>query len=284
MSATPLSRSTKGRYVKTQDRLKSSSLQYKQQRTPLNSDRSVYLHTYNVSLPSASASILSYVVRGLTNGGAAVNTRSRELHTIALWATGHDNIYRCCFVQPEVSSSTCTLPSWLSADVMHAIETISEAIPGAEPCSFELRKTIQLSGRMTPYVIDEIDAHTRAQWGYGNIAKSRILFLCTSMTGPRVMALSNKCMEILTPYIPNYGVCVRSGSPPSYKITVRPENDGRDATANKNTSMHIFGDGMFKFLGKPSRMEQVATCFRDAILAVATSRAWPTFIQSLEHA
>lgn len=277
-------RSTKSRNVTTQERLKSRSNKHKQQKDPLDPTRSIYFHSYNVPLPPSSVSLISPVVRGFTSDGIAVNSAYRELHTVGLWATGVDTITRCCFVQLELSSATCTLPKYMANDVQAMVAKVTKQLPGSDPPGVFVRRAVQISGRMTPYVIDGLEAGERAEWGYVNLAKSRMLFIHTSTGGTRILTLSLHSMEILSQHTPPHCACVLLGGDkqPQYKLTAAPDSTNIGDTANKNTSMHVFSDGMFKILGKPSCTQAVAACFKEAVHSVAASRRWGAFIQSLQ--
>jgi len=80
-----------------------------QKQSTYDGNENVYEHTYGLELPCASVNILSPIVRGLTNNLQPVNKEYRELLTLGLWLNDSSSTCRCCMVQPEVASATCTI-------------------------------------------------------------------------------------------------------------------------------------------------------------------------------
>lgn len=281
MSITSLFRASKTRSSLSQDQLRSRSLQHKQQHVPTIIDRSIYLNSYNVDLPEHSIELLRPTVAALTGSLPLINKGNRDVHTVAMWSVGTASIYRCCFIQPEVTTATSTIPLSKSQTAKFIIGIISENIPGSIPCRVTVNvRTAQVSGRMTPYVTSELK--TEHEWTFLNLSKSKLLFVCTDDNGSHILTLSAKSMQILQAYMPPGSICVFDVGTSAYKVTVRPSTMLHSNDANKNTCMLIYADGAFKFLGKPQCMPAVAMSFRTALLSVASSASWPALVSSLE--
>lgn len=278
--ATSLFRASKTRNARTQEQLKSSLLVYK--RPPQNSENreSRYHQTYDVDLPQASVRLLEPIVRSLSGDRRDVDPSRRLLFTVGMWREGTQHIYRCCFVQPEIASATCSFPVVRKPEVVLSLESVCEALPDATPCTVSKAKNFpQISGRMTPYVVENLSFEV--SWGFANICRSRFLFISTAAEEQLLLTLSRSCIDILKPYVPDYGACVFDAKTSSYKITVRPDPKDNMNEPNKNTCMYIYGDGSFSLLGKPSRMPRVCECFRDALASVSVSPSWSRFVNRL---
>lgn len=280
MASASLFRSSKTRGSKSQAQMKSQSLSNKQQYEPLYSDRSVYLNPYNIPLPSPSVMLLENVVRELTGKMSAVNVENRDVHVVGLWIKGLNSMVRCCFVQPEVTSALFSVPLINRTRCEMARSVVCGSIPGVIPCTItSTTRVTQVSGRLAPYVLNEIDVV--ASWTFANIAKSKILFVCTDNNGSHILTLSTTSMQILKEHMPQGSVCVQDARASGYKITASPRGNGDMRAPNKNTCMVVYGDGAFKFQGMPSDMGRVASSFRRALLSVMSSTQCSVFMTSL---
>ncbi len=276
-----LYRTTKTRNAKHQDQLRSSLLVYKQS-NPNRTDETSYHQTYGVPLPEPSVNILNPVINGLTGMNIEMNIYTRSLYTIGIWRENTNTIYRCCFIQPELSSATCSMPASWKSTATDALNSVSNEFPDAHPCTLHTRNRFsQLSGRMTPYVVEKLPFEIKS-WGFANISLSYFLFLKTDdISGSTLLTLSRDAIEILRSYFPSYSVCVYDVNTNSYKVTVAPDDNGNINEANKNTCIYIYGDGSFRLQGRPSMMMKVCSGFRDAIHSIAKSNSWNSFTSKL---
>jgi hypothetical protein len=272
-------RTTKTRNARSQEQLRSSLLAYKQ--SSRRARASSYHQTYGTQLPQVSVNILAPIISGLIGANTAINANVRSLYTIGIWREDTSAIYRCCFIQPEISSTTCSFPISWKPTVSDALHSVCKAFPDAMPCTLSTKnRQPQLSGRMTPYVVNMLPFEV--SWGFANISGSYILFVRTSdTTGQDLLVPSRKAIMILKPYFPEYSVCVFDVKTSSFKITVSPDVTKNQNDANKNTCMYIYGDGSFRLQGKPSAMNRVCSSFRDAVHAVAESNSWNNFVGEL---
>ena len=166
--STSLYRTTKTRNARSQDQLRSSLLIHKQSIVK-KSGPSPYHQTYGIPLPQPTIDLLTPVVSGLAEANAGINPEFRSLYTIGIWREDTSTIYRCCFIQPELASCTCSVPSAWKSTVENALDTVSSNLPGAMPCTLSTRtKLPQLSGRMTPYLVDALQF--KVSWGFANVS------------------------------------------------------------------------------------------------------------------
>lgn len=273
-------RSSKTRSTKTQSQLLSQSLKYKQIANPDTDDADVYQCTYGMLLPYESVQLLQPLVSGLTGGMPKISTEIRDTHTIGLWTMGSSAVYRCCFVQPELSSATASASAYKFDEAKFASHVVTEEIGGAtSPRIVKYTHRIQLSGRMVPYVVAHMNL--RCDWSFVNISKSRFLFICTDEDGSHLATFTKKSMEMLKSYIPENVAYVFESGTSAYKVTARPPGQSIADEANKNTCMLLYADGAFKATGKPDAMKDIGAGFRQAVLSMAASPSWPLFIRSL---
>lgn len=274
-------RSSKTRSSGTQSQLLSKSLKLKQEYSHDDPDRSIYECTYDISMPLVSVQILRPLMSGLIGGTPRVNTEVRETHTVGLWTVGSLAVYRCCFVQPEISSATASTLAHRYERAKLATHIVSESINGAIPSTVICHsKKVQMSGRLTPYVIAEMDVD--CDWTFANIAKSRFIFICTDDNGSHVASMTRRSLEIIRAHKPDNTAIIDDVSTKAYKITARPVESTQADEPNKNTCMVVYPDGAFKVTGKPESMRAVGEGFRAALHTVAASRSWPLFVKSLE--
>lgn len=278
--STSLYRTTKTRNARSQDQLRSGLLVHKQSLSR-KGDTSSYHQTYGVPLPQTSLDILTPIISGLTGINTAIKPDTRCLYTVGIWREDTSAIYRCCFIQPEISSMTCSFPiAWkLTAD--DALGIVSSTFPDAVPCTLTAKnKLVQLSGRMTPYVANILPFGV--SWGFANVSGSYILFLRSDdTTGSSLLTLSKSAITTLKPYFPDYSACVFDIKTNSFKVTVTPDASNNLNDANKNTCMYIYSDGSFRLQGKPSMMNKVCRSFRDAVHSIALSSSWNGFSAKL---
>jgi len=143
-----------------------------------------------------------------------------------------DAIYRCCFIQPEIASATCSFPLVGYPEVLMALETVCNALPDVVPCTV-FKKSRQISGRMAPYVANRLPF--KVSWGFANMCRSYFLFVYTSADSQMLLTLSRPCLDTLKPYFPDYSICVFDDGRSAYKITVKPELGDKMNEPNKNT-------------------------------------------------
>lgn len=280
MSQASLFRSSKTRSTKSQDQLLSQSLKYKQVVNPNTDQSDIYECTYGIPMPNSSVQLLQPLVSGLVGGMPKISTDVRDTHTIGLWTIASSAVYRCCFIQPELSSATACAPAYRYRDAVLSTHIVSEEIGGATSSRVTKHShRIQLSGRMVPYVVDHMNI--RCDWSFVNISKSRFLFICTDENGSHLASFSKKSMEMLKPHTPDNVAYVFEAGTSAYKITARPPGVSRADEANKNTCMLLYADGAFKATGKPDAMKDIGAGFRHAILSIASSPSWPLFVKSL---
>lgn len=280
MQSTTLFRASKVRSSRSQHDMEAKLRHTKQQYTHLYDDRSIYLNSYNLSLPNSSIKLLKIAIDSLTERDATMNPNNRDLHTVGTWISGTTSMYRCCFIQPELTSTMCCVPLSAYYECVNKTNLISNSIPGCVPCTVTPNKNVaQMSGRLTPYVIDEIGI--KCEWDFVNIAKSRMLFICTDDNGSHILTLSHKCIMMIKEHMPDGSVCIYDVRTSGYKITASPHSNRYMPTPNKNTCMMMYGDGAFKFLGKPSGIAAVASSFRKSLISVMSSRSSSVFISSL---
>ena len=275
-----LFRNTKTRNALSQRQLRSRLLVHKQS-VLKKPDVSSYHQTYGISLPKVSIEILTPIISGLTGAHFVVDPDKRLLYTIGIWREDTNAIYRCCFFQPEISSMTCSFSSVWKQTAEEALTIITNSLPNAMPCTMNsMSKLLQLSGRMTPYIVDILPF--QVSWGFANISGSYLLFLRTDdEMGQSILAISRGAMIILKPYFPDYSACVFDVKTGSFKITVVPDTTRNMNEANKNTCMYIYNDGSFRLQGKPSVMNKICRSFKDAISAIAISNSWGSFTAKL---
>lgn len=280
MSSTSLFRSSKTRSSKTQDQLLSRSLKHKQAYNTGDPDRSIYECTYDISMPQVSVRVLQPLISGLVSGTPRIGTDIRETHTLGLWALGSSAVYRCCFVQPEVSSATSSMPVHRYNSAVLATHLVSENVYGAIPSTVKHHShKVQLSGRLTPYVVAEMGV--ACEWTFANIAKSRFIFICTDDNGSHIAGVTRRSLEIIRAYTPDNVAYVDDVKTKAYKITAAPSRSTHADEPNKNTCMVIYMDGAFKVTGKPDAMMTIGAGFRTAVHSVAASPSWPSFVASL---
>lgn len=281
--STSLYRTTKTRNARSQDQLRSSLLVHKQS-TLKKTDEVSYHQTYGVPLPKTSIDVLTPIISALVGLGTTVNAETRAVYTVGIWRENTSTIYRCCFIQPEISSMTCSIPAAWRPTAQIALRDVSRTYPDAIPCTLSDRtKLPQLSGRMTPYVVDILPFEVK--FGFANISGSYFLFLRTDDTiGQTLLTLSRESILILKPYFPSYSVCVFDVKTNSYKITVTPDDMRNTNEANKNTCMYVYGDGSFRLQGKPSMMKKVCASFKDAVDTISKSNSWSSFTNKLTPA
>lgn len=252
----------------------------------------VYVHTYGMKLPGPSYDILLPCVSGFTNNMSAPNTDIRALHTIGVWSSASGNICRCAFIQPEVATATCNILAAKSQAAIMAKKILIHNVPWAEECRISSEektvkstgvnpRTPQISGRMAPYVVAEAGLDRQCNWVFGNLCKTKIIFLMTSIQEVTVLTLTRLSMMILKHYMPSYATCIYDDDMSCYMITVAPDAGGDSSVANKNTSLVIYGDGAIKLQGTPSKMGKVCGAMNEAIHTIATSRSWERFLTSM---
>lgn len=281
MASTSLYRTTKTRNARSQQQLKSDLLKHKYSNTTSSLDDSSH-QTYGIPLSISSVRILLPIVSGLTGRKETINTEERQLYTIGIWREDVDNIYRCCFKQPEISSAMCSFPASLTSRAQSKLDSVCVEIPFADPCSLERSSKLpQLKGRMVPYVTDSLPTSS-VSWNFANISRSYLMFLKTSCDdGQTVLIVGKDAVHILKYHFPNYSACVYDIKTNSYKITVSPLNNIDSDTPNKNTCMLIYGDGSFRLQGKPCDMERVCASVKVAITSVMSSPSSNSFLNTL---
>jgi hypothetical protein len=282
MSKTPLFRHTKTRNNRTQAALQSSYLQYKQQKDSNEDTIPSYHQTYNIELPQCSINILEPIIAALSPEDSTINLNTRKLHTIGLWYEDTTTILRCCFIQPEISSATCSFGLSYYNNANTILKSVCDKLPDAPPSRLIKHKvSCQLSGRMTPYIIS--DMKCTVNWGFANISKSYFLFLITTVKGIRILYFTKNSITILKEYFPSYSVCVYDVKSSSFKVTVEPDKSNKMNEPNKNTCLCIYNDGSFRFQGHPLIMPKISRSFREAIISISKSIVWESFINSLNE-
>jgi len=275
-------RNTKNRKNHSQSFLRSRSVQLMQHTPSGDENTNLYEHTYSEELPDTSADILSPVVEGFTNGLQPVNKDYRELFTVAVWLNDTDSVSRCCVIQPEVASATCTVALSYYELLLSCKNIVSQRHPDAPECNISKANVVaQVSGRMAPYVIQEAGLRNLCKWGFVNACKSKILFLHTGNDGPQVLTLTRSATAMLKPYMPSDTACVYDDAMSCYKITVTPEQGDENSEANKNTCLVLYGDGSIRLQGTPSKTLRPCMSFRTALLRVSQSRVWYRFLRQL---
>jgi hypothetical protein len=233
-------------------------------------------------MPQVSVKILQPLISGLVGGMPRVSTNIRETHTVGLWVVGSSAIYRCCFVQPEISTATASMPSHRYERARLATHVVSENINGAAPSTVTCYSTkVQLSGRLTPYVVAEMAVD--CDWTFANIAKSRFIFMCTDDNGSHIASVTRRSLDIIRVHKPDNIAIIDDVTTKAYKVTARPVGSTQADEPNKNTCMVVYPDGAFKVTGKPDGMKAIGEGFRKAIESIATSHSWSSFIRSLEQ-
>lgn len=280
-SSTSLFRQTKTRNSKGQEALNSTLLKYKSISASTPNTEALYHQTYGIPLPEATVNILKPIISALTCKECDINLYTRELYTICMWHSPNEAVYRCCFIQPELCSATCSFRRPYLEKAREALSEVTSLIPDASPCAVHPNnKYPQLSGRMVPYVIDKVDFDVK--WGFANIARSYIIFIITTTDGPKICTMSHMSMMILSQHFSENAACVYDSEKNLYKITVRPAVYKDVHKANKNTCMNIYSDGTFRLQGIPADMERVCMSFREALLRMSVSRSWNNFISKLK--
>ncbi|KAF2862370.1 hypothetical protein K470DRAFT_9252 [Piedraia hortae CBS 480.64] len=262
-----------------ESQLLSLSLRHKHTYAPNDDTEDVYTCTYGVRMPRASVDLLSPLVAGLTGGASVVNADARVCHTVGLWTVGTSAVYRCCFVQPVLSSSTECIPVAKYFDAEMATHRLCEEL-GAVACTVVKHNyKVQVSGRLTPYVTDNIE--TTCGWSFVNVSKSRFVFICTDDDGSHVATMTRESAAMLRSHAPDSIAYVSDVKTSAYKVTARPAAAHCGKEANKNTCMLLYADWSFKSTGKPDAMYVIGAGFRQALLSIASSRSWPLFVKSL---
>lgn len=276
MQSTSLYRSTKTRNVKSQDQLRSALLVHKQS-SQSNLNVPPYFQTYNTLLPKHSIEVLNPILSAFTGLLINVNPSVREYYTIGIWIEDTSTVYRCCFIQPEVASMTCSFDLANKPVAQDILSEVRDTLPDAIPCTITSKQKVpQMSGRMVPYVTEYFDF--KVSWGFANVSASYILFIRTDFNeGTRILTLSRDSMRILKSYFPWYGVCILDPRTDSHKITATPDSSSNMNEANKNTCIYVNNNGSFRLQGKPSAMPKVCSAFREAIYNVAESDTWCRF-------
>lgn len=252
----------------------------------------IYENTYGMRLPGPSYDILLPCITGLTNNMSAPNMDNRALHTVGIWCSGSGTVCRCAFVQPEVATATCNIPASKSHVAIMAKKILIQNVWWAEECRISSEEKIikntgitprtpQISGRMAPYVVAEAGLDEDCTWVFGNLCKTKIVFVLTSTTAQQVLTLTRLSLMILKQYMPEYASCIYDDDMSCYMITVTPDAGSDTSVANKNTSLVIYGDGAVKLQGTPSKMGKVCFAFNEALHKVANSRSWERFLSSM---
>lgn len=278
--STSLFRTTKTRTSRTQEQLNSRLLIHKQSHSrPTETSNSLH-QTYGVNLPVASIKLLEPIIHSLTGSNFDIEPSYRTLYTVGIYREQCESIYRCCFIQPEIASATCSVPIYRKSEVLLTLNEITDRFSEAVPCTIsDAQKRPQLSGRMTPYVVDALSFDVT--WGFANICRSYFLFIHTKIESQTIYVMSKLSIEILKQYFPSYSVCVWNPKTSSYKITVSPEPGDNMNDPNKNSCLYLYGDGSFRFNGKPSKMTRVAESFKEAIDTISESISWSSFVNRL---
>ena len=90
---------------------------------------------------------------------------------------GSSSFYRCCFVQPEVSTATLSMPVHKYNSAVLATHLVGERICGAVPSAVTRHdRKVQLTGKMAPYVAGNMDPVNDCI--FANIANARFVFIC----------------------------------------------------------------------------------------------------------
>lgn len=253
-----------------------------QQRPSENDNENIYEHTYCARLPASSVDILSPIVEGLTCGSQPVNRDYRELLTLGVWLNDTHSVTRCCMVQPEVASATCTIPLPHRKSILASKEAVSERHPGAPECGMSVTSSVvQMSGRMTPYVVEDSGLRDKCKWGFVNACKSKVLFVHTDTQGPQVLTLTRQATAMLKPYMSDDTACVYDDAMSCYKITVAPDPGDEGSEANKNTCLILYGDGTIRVQGTPSKALRPCASFRRALVSISETRMWYRFLKQL---
>jgi len=132
--STSLYRTTKTRNARSQDQLRSSLLVHKQ--SILKRAEEVLHHqTYGVPLPKTPIDILTPIVSALTGSSTVINAETRPLYSIGIWRENTNTIYQCCFIQPEISSMTCSISAAWKPTAETTLNDISHIYPNAVLCT-----------------------------------------------------------------------------------------------------------------------------------------------------
>lgn len=219
---------------------------------------------------------------------SAPNMNMRSIHTVGVWANSQGHICRCMFVQPELASATCSIPSSKLRAAELARRSVVHDIPFAEECRIgpptgRPRATPQVSGRMAPYVISRAGLENVATWGFANICKSRIIFSISTGDKYSTLCYTRLSLLLLKNFMPEYAACIYDDNMSCYRITVSPDYGDNSAEPNKNTSLVIYSDGTLKLQGKPTAMERVCTAFHEATHGISQSRSWESFLLSMSE-
>ncbi len=191
---------------------------------------------------------------------------------------------RCGFIQPEVSTATCTVPPMYLSSLITAKNVVAQRFPGAPECGVLQKGAVpQVSGRMAPYVIEEAQLGDICKWGFLNACKTKIVFIYTDASGPQLLTLTKAAMAMLKAYMPRYSACVYDDAMSCFKITAAPTDEGGSNDANKNTCLIVYGDGAIRLQGTPSKMLRPCECFRVAVLTIAESKSWTRFLRNLDR-
>src|SRR5690606_39158850 len=148
---------------------------------------------------------LNNVILPLTGNNCFCSAERRKIYTVAVWECTPEVRLRLMFLQPELATATANtgIENSTILSVSRARVLKWPNLPDSGSLTRSESKC-QMQGRITPYAVDEAGLTGKVSWGHCNIAKSRLIFLFTSVEYRELFTLSSRSLEILRNFVPAY--------------------------------------------------------------------------------
>lgn len=275
-------RSTTKSDVRSQDYLRASAHKVFNSSASILCD-DVYSTTYEMRLPRMSCTVLSHVTLALTGNNSRANPHRRTVHTVFRMSINSDAILRLMFIQPEVVTATIHLePQYLDLATKSRDSFVSMENHMAPGRMRTIKSgTVELSGRLAPYVVESVMGPVEHKWEYCNVTRSRFIFLHTDDTSQVPKSLTRDSIDIMSGFKPEGCSFVKSNNLRSYTINVSTPASENSSSVGKNSCLVVYFDGSFRMCGKPASAYNVCKVFRDSLMAVLASPMSGRFVSSL---
>ena len=274
-------RSTTKHDVRSQDELRSLALK-SFTRTEDTHNNDIYATTYGIELPRGSLELLNKVILGLTCNCSTANSSRRTMHTMIRGKLGDTSIIRICFLQPEVVTSTAHLPPHLNDDLVREQTVFVSAPPFPSPGRVrKLSRVSEVSGRLSPYIVEAASLNSVATWSYSNITRSKFVLTLTTHYSYQCMGMTYDSIRIISSFKdPNVSFRYDENLRHFCANISPPEGKGVLGVGN-NTSLIVYSDGSFRVNGSPSASYDVCRAFSDCVTRLFSSAMMEVFLKSL---
>lgn len=274
-------RHTTKQSVRSQEWLRSRAVK------ALDNDRqilcsSVYTNTYGIDLPDTSIEILNNIVSPLTGHASHPSSDRRSVYTICAGEYDRYMRFRLCFIQPEVSSATAQTSSMYSHIFTRARAEVTKELNNPAPGGIQVStEKCQVTGRLSPYIVERSGLTNEVEWTYCNASKSRLVYIITTSASTSLMSPTKDTIMIYQSFSVHECAIVYMGSMNCFKVTASPGPDDQTEKANKSTCVFLYCDGSFKVAGTPQKAYKVCMLLRDTIIRAHTSYMHGKLIETL---